>query len=530
MSRAASPARAAGLTAVVLEHVGVRLGHRRVLHDVFLELRAGQRWLLEGPNGAGKTVLLRLLRGEVWPTPTGRERRCYWLDGEWHDQPLMVRDRIAYLGPEQQDRYERYDWNLRVAEVVTTGLFDTDIPLDRPSRSQLGAVRRALQEVGLAGLARRRFLTLSQGQRRRVLLARALVRRPDLLLLDEALNGLDAPSRAAFLRALRRAAARGTTWMLATHRAADRPADLTHVARLEQGRLVVAEAGSSKCRRPSTAAHPHRPRTAVPAAGATAAGRGAPLVLIESASVYREQSPIIAGLDWAIHAGEHWCITGPNGCGKSTLMALLYGDLSPALGGRVLREGCPPGVSIEEWKQHAGLVSPELQASYAATACPLDEIVVSGFHSSIGLNRRPRASELVLARKWLARVGLAGLGRRRARQVSYGQLRLALLARALVRPRRLLLLDEPFDGLDARSRTVMSREIDAAVARGAQVVLATHHVEDVPPFVRHRLELAGGRARVRRTGQGSSLRSRRASARRGAASSSRAAETGVTVT
>lgn len=529
MSRGRSPARAARLEAVALDHASVRLGRRWVLRDASIELGTGQRWLLEGANGAGKTILLRLLRGEMWPTATGRERRRYLVAGEWHDQPLMAREHIAYLGPEQQDRYERYEWNLRVAEIVTTGFFDTDIPLDRPSRNQRRAVRQALDEVGLAGLASRRFLTLSQGQRRRVLLARALVRRPDLLLLDEVLNGLDAASRTAFLRALSRVAGTGTTWMLATHRAADRPAGVTHVARLERGRLLMAAAGTSRRRRTAAAARVGRPPAGNAVAGPVA-DRSAPLLTIEGAAIYRDQRPVIGHLDWSIHAGQHWCVTGANGTGKSTLMALLYGDLAPALGGRILREGCPPGVSIEEWKQRTGLVSPELQATYAATACTLEEIVVSGLYSSIGLNERPQVSERALGRTWLARVGLAGLGVRRARQVSYGQLRLALLARALVRPRRLLLLDEPFDGLDARSRAIMSREIGSAVAGGAQVVLATHHPEDVPSYVQHRIELANGRARLQPADQGSSLRSRRVSARRGASSSSSVAATGVTVT
>ena len=85
----------------------MRLGRHWALRDASFEVRAGQRWLLAGPNGAGKTVLLKLLRGDMWPTPTGRERRLYLVDGEWQDQPLVARERIAYLGPERQDRYDR---------------------------------------------------------------------------------------------------------------------------------------------------------------------------------------------------------------------------------------------------------------------------------------------------------------------------------------------------------------------------------------------------------------------------------------
>ena len=151
-----------------------------------------------------------------------------------------------------------------------------------------------------------------------------------------------------------------------------------------------------------------------------------------------------------------------------------------------------------------GLVSPELQAIYAATTCTVEEIVVSGLHSSIGLNAPTTPGERALARRALARVGMLGLRGRRARELSYGQLRLALLARAIVAPRRLLLLDEPFDGLDAATCATALRVIGDMAARRVQVVLATHHGEDVPDYVRN--ELAFGRSgRATRTLAGVSL-------------------------
>ena len=170
----------------------------------------------------------------------GLERRIYRLGRDRHDQPREARPRIAYLGPERQDKYQRYEWDLAVRDVVGTGLFDTDIPLDRVDARGRRAVDSALADAGLAGLAARRFLGLSYGQRRRVLLARALVRRPDVLLLDEALNGLDTRSRRAFLRQLRRGVDARAAWILTTHRAADAPREVTHVARLEGGRIVYA--------------------------------------------------------------------------------------------------------------------------------------------------------------------------------------------------------------------------------------------------------------------------------------------------
>src|SRR5690606_12034314 len=153
------------------------------------------RWVLIGPNGSGKTFLLKMLRGDVWPTPTGRERRAYALDE--NDRPAVSADkeRIAYIGPERQDKYVRYGWNLRVIEVVATGLFDEDIPLTRPNRQQRARVARLLKRFGLWSLRERRMLSLSYGQRRLVLVARAFAGDAAVLLLDEVFNGLDAKTR-----------------------------------------------------------------------------------------------------------------------------------------------------------------------------------------------------------------------------------------------------------------------------------------------------------------------------------------------
>ena len=495
LTRAARPR----LDAIRLERVSLRLGRHWALRDVSFELRAGERWLLSGPNGSGKTVLLKLLRGDLWPTPTGDECRRYHHAGEWHDQPLFARERIAYLGPERQDRYDRHGFDLRVAEVVATGFTGDDLLLEPPRAGQWRAVRRALRDVGLAGLSDRRFLTLSHGQRRRVLLARALIGRPDVLLLDEVLNGLDAASRRLFMRSLRRASEPGMAWVLTTHRPRERPRAITHVARLERGRLHAEVVAPGRRSRRATAPAAQRASSARRAVRGAASERGAtPVLQLRNACVYRDERRVLGPLDWTIATGEHWLIAGPNGAGKSTLIALLYGDLSPADGGRIEREGFPAGTPIAAWKSVVGIVSPELQSRYAATACTVEEIVVSGLHSSIGLDEPASPAERALASRRLAEVGLRGLGRRRARELSYGQLRRALLARALIVSRRLLLLDEPFDGLDASARDIVAARVAAAAQRGTQVVLATHHPEDVPTYVTRRLALPARRAARRR--------------------------------
>jgi molybdate transport system ATP-binding protein len=216
------------------------------------------------------------------------------------------------------------------------------------------------------------------------------------------------------------------------------------------------------------------------------------LVQLGRAAVYREGRPVIAPFDWVLHDGERWRVRGPNGAGKSTLIALLYGDLWPRHGATHVRRW----PAIEDWKRRVGLVSPELQARYAANGSTVEDIVVSGLRDSIGLDAAPTSAERRQARAALRAWGLEALASRRSRELSYGQLRLALVARAFVRPRRLYLLDEPFDGLDTEARGLLHAKLATVVRRGAALVLATHHDEDVPGYVQCELVLRRGRAPV----------------------------------
>src|SRR3954451_950360 len=108
---------------VRLKRIDLERGGRPVLREIAWTVKPGERWVLAGGNGAGKTQLLKLVSGAVWPTPTGRESRKYGWNGETWPTPADVKDEIAYVGPERQDKYERYGWNHTVTQVVGTGLY-----------------------------------------------------------------------------------------------------------------------------------------------------------------------------------------------------------------------------------------------------------------------------------------------------------------------------------------------------------------------------------------------------------------------
>jgi molybdate transport system ATP-binding protein len=481
------------------------LGDEPVLNDVHFTLRAGERWALIGPNGAGKTLLLKMLRGDVWPTPTGRERRTYAFGGRASREPAGSKERIAYIGPERQDKYVRYGWNLGVHAVVTTGLFDEDIPLTRATHAQQARVARVMKRFGLWGLRNRKLLALSYGQRRLVLVARAFASAAPVLLLDEVFNGLDTKTRDKLRRALEAPRA-GHTWVLTTHRPKELPHNVTHVAYIEQGRIVhqglardapahavrVSRKKESRAKVESAPTRRRRPTTKQRAESS--------LVRLQNVDLYRDYRPVIRDLNWTIARGEHWAILGANGSGKSTLLSVLYGDLHPALGGTIGRAGMAAGSRIEEWKHRVGWLSPELQADHAF-AKSIEEIVISGRYASVGLNEPPTARDRRLAKKWLQFFDVEALRERGPRQVSYGQMRLALIARAMINEPELLLLDEPCTGLDGDVREHVLAVLQRLAESGTQIVMAVHDPEDMIPAVRHVLRIGRGRATIEVRGE-----------------------------
>jgi molybdate transport system ATP-binding protein len=475
---------------VRLKRIHLERAGRPVLRDVDWTVRPGERWVLAGGNGAGKTQLLKLICGAVWPTPTGRESRRYvWAQEQW-TTPADVKEEIGYLGAERQDKYERYGWNHSAEQIVGTGLYRTDIPLNPLSEADRRKIGALLKRLGITHLAQRGFLTLSYGERRLTLLARVLASRPKLLLLDELLNGLDQTNRGRALEWLEGTGRSHLPWVLATHRADDVPSCATHALILDRGRVVyrgaLARAPLGRWLDHSLAVRPKR----APAQ----ARSGQAIIRLEDAAVWLDERAIIENLSFEAHPGECWVVHGANGSGKTTVLRTLYGDYGVAIGGRIKRAGIEPGVPLDDFKRRAGFVAAHLQADHPHHLT-VAEIVQSGRHASIGLNDAPTAADRAAASRALAFFGLAGFGSRTREELSYGQMRRVLFARAWVSHPRLLLLDEPLAGVDAPTRRVLLDRIGQLVAGGTAVVMSTHHREEWPPYATHELELAAGKAR-----------------------------------
>ncbi len=191
--------RYAGATVFSAKNASIGYSQTPVLTGITLTLSPGHALALIGPNGSGKTTLMRALLGSAQV-----------ISGD-------VSCPLDFLGYVPQNSDIDLSFPINVRQVVEMGMYPK-VKLLRPlSREQKEAVSAALEQIGLAERARERFGTLSGGQRQRVLVARALVAKPRLVLLDEPFNGLDEPNREALLSLISQAKAQGTAFMISTH-------------------------------------------------------------------------------------------------------------------------------------------------------------------------------------------------------------------------------------------------------------------------------------------------------------------------
>ena len=220
------------------------------------------------------------------------------------------------------------------------------------------------------------------------------------------------------------------------------------------------------------------------------------LVALRNADVHVDEAHILHGIDLEVRAGDCWVVHGAERLGQ-VHAAADYLRRSCRRGGR--QPSCAPascpGVPLEQFKLRTAYVAPHLQ-TWHAPKMPVMEVVASGRYASIGLNDAITANDRKHAERALRRFGMFALRNRTLAEMSYGQARRILFARAWAREPQLALLDEPFAGLDRATRADLTRRLNAWLAEGGSCVIATHHREEWPAHTTHVLELEEGRVVV----------------------------------
>lgn len=441
-------------------------------------LEAGQHWAVFAAHSHCVSALVQLLSGEAEPQSGSIDDRpariaCVSLALQ---QQLLEQE----LAKDETDFQDHIDYGSTVEQLLS------EFALSEEALMQL------LAQTDLGHLRHRHFRQLSTGETRRVMLARALAAKPEMLILDEPYSGLDIAHRQSLTELLNQCA-QTMQIVVITSREDELPACISHVALFDQDKLTDTMTREQWLNHPLMsqlqALSEQKSSALFELVELQAAAHEYPDPLVEMKQVKVEyvDGLIFEHLDWQIRRGEHWQIRGPNGCGKSTLLGLIMGDHPQCYSNDVTVLGMQRGSGESIWdvKRHIGIVSSALHLQYRV-GCSALEVLLSGFFDSIGLYDQPSKKQIELAKRWLDVLEMSELEKVSFKSLDYGQQRLLLIGRALIKQPALLILDEPYQGLDYLNRKLVFFALNRiASADLSQLLYVTHHEDDALEAIHH---------------------------------------------
>jgi molybdate transport system ATP-binding protein len=497
---------------VSLQHATFRLGDRLVFENTSWVFHRDEHWAVIGANGAGKSLFADALRARL-PLVQG--------ELQYHFRPipgLSREDSIGHVSFEDRKSDFRGTvvqsrWNsieeegallvrdfLSYERVMDVNPFEVTRRHGKARRAFDHRRHRAIGLLRLEPLLDRRLISLSNGETQRVQLARALSHSMRLLILDEPFIGLDTATRAQFHAALERLMGNSLRVLIITTRLEDLPAHVTHLLVVDRCQIVAAGPRVKILR--SLSRRDHAGHYSLPFRRGEGQGEGfipsprartamtqhpasSTLVELRNVTVRYGSVVILRDITWTVRAGESWALLGPNGSGKSTLLSLILGDNPQAFGNDISFFGKPRGYGESIWdlKKHIGWVSPELHLHFNDSATCF-EVVASGFYDSIGLFEPPTKRQRAAVRHGLAKFDLLDLAQTPLFALSVGLQRMVFLARALVKRPRLLILDEPCQGLDLAHRKLFVNTVNSLIrVGGVTTIYVTHRPDEIPPSI-----------------------------------------------
>ena len=459
----------------------LRIRDKFVLPDTNWQIDRGQHWAILGPNGAGKTTLARALTGDI-PVVRGsisvsKKLTAGYVSFEDH-QRLIARE-------ERRDASRYFSGRL---DAITT-VFETLLESNETSGHKAIDVEQVAAILRIEHLLEKDIRVVSTGEMRKVQIAGVLIHSPNILILDEPFDGLDRSSRSRLAPVIDDLMDDTRTVILVTHRQREIGPHISHVLAVGDGKVLFQGRREevltpSQINRLYPAAF-KKPFSLPAGNDTTQEANGVPaetLISMQDVTVKYDTTLILKDLTWTVKSGENWVILGPNGCGKTTLLNLVTGDNPQAYANKIYLFGKRRGGGESIWdiRHLIGTVSAEFQIRYRKPLTAF-EVVLSGFFDSVGLYRNFSAEQKEIAEHWLDVLGIADKAERMFNQLSYGEQRMMLLARSLVKMPKILILDEPCQGLDRNNR---ARILDAIEVIGGHshtsIIYVTHYPEEIP--------------------------------------------------
>lgn len=327
--------------------------------------------------------------------------------------------------------------------------------------------------IELSRSEQRQLKTFSSGERRELLLAYCLDQHPDFIIFDNPFDHLDQESRRVLTQEMEELASQLSIIQLA-HREESLLPFIT-----QKGYVYDHTLKFHKAPKPAVLS-PYNHRTDDYYSGLLSIENSFDTIVnFDKVSIAYDDQPIVNNITWQVKQGEFWQLIGPNGSGKSTLLSLITGDNPKAYGQHIIifdrKKGS--GESIWDIKRNIGHFSTNVTELFKRSQT-VKQMVLSGFFDSIGLYRKPSGLQLQKVTQWLGGIGMIHLQEVCFSKLSLGQQRLVLIIRALVKQPPLLILDEPFEGLDYENSQLVAGVLNRLIeTTNITVIYVSHTLE-----------------------------------------------------
>ncbi len=452
---------------------------------VNFSLEEGEHLAIIGRNGAGKSMFVDMLTGRH-PAFPGMVKYGF---EEPYNNLKHISFRDTYGGDNDKTYFLQQRWNQMEIDEETPTVGDKLEEAYQLAGADTPAHRALQQHIyklfHLESLLDKYIILLSSGELRKYKLASSLFTKPKVLIMDNPFIGLDKDTREQLKELLATLSKeQGLQIILVLAKTDEIPDFITHVVEVKDMTVLpkVANDGTC-CYKPSVEDNLIKKETP--------AQFGPEVIKFNHVSIKYGSRTILKDLDWTVNQGEHWSLSGQNGSGKSTLLSLVCADNPQSYACDISLFGHKRGSGESIWdiKRHIGYVSPEMHRSYKQNI-PAIQIVASGLKDSVGLYVRATEAEKTQCRKWMERLGIGHLSERKFMEMSSGEQRLVLLARAFVKEPDLLILDEPLHGLDNENRRMVKRLVDDYCQNPlVTLIYVTHYQEELPQCIDHSLFL-----------------------------------------
>lgn len=459
----------------------------------------GQHWAITGDSGRELTAFLETLRGTTH-LPEGRIWRPF--AAEYISQKTengsvhSFRDLIAYVSQQYRFRnksnlqnfYFQQRFNSSEADEAAT--VREYLKENSTTNSGPWKLEKVSDLLRLTPLLDSSILKLSNGETRRLALALGLLRQPKIYLMDQPMTGLDQESRAAFGDFLQAIISEGIHVLITTS-SAEIPEGITHVGELKSGgKMEVWERENYSLNKGQNLdIHWNLKLLNTLLEGFPKIENE--VIRLENVSIRYGEKTILNQVNWQVNAGERWQLKGKNGSGKSTLISLLIGENPQAYSQNFWLFGRKrgSGESIWELKRPIGFVAPELVRFFPANQT-VRKVILSGFFDTMGLFKKTTAEQESKANQWLQLFQLETFANLPIQRIPLEQQRWTLLARALIKAPKLLILDEASQGMDERQRVIFRETVQKILElTPITLIYVSHYQEDIPENVDRIFEL-----------------------------------------